>query len=69
MLTRKTPAPQDFMEIITKREFQTRLDEGDPCDGVKLLSKENRKRYDAAMKNYEFAKFLFDAPRGVFGPC
>ena len=57
------------MEIITKREFQTRLDEGDPCDGVKLLSKENRKRYDAAMKNYEFAKFLFDAPRGVFGPC
>ncbi len=57
------------MEIATRREFQTRLDERDPCDGVKLLSKENRKRYNAAMKDYEFTKFLFHAPRGVFGPC
>ena len=69
MLTRKFPAPVDFMDIATRRKFQNRLDRGDPCDGLKLLSKENRKRYDAAMKNYAFTRFLFDAPRGVFGPC
>ena len=57
------------MDIATRREFQTRHDEGDACDGVKLLSKINRKRYDVAVKDHEFTNFLFHAPRGVFGPC
>ena len=69
MLTRKPPAPKDFMDFDIRREFQTRHNEGDPWDGVKLLSKANRKRYNAAMKDYAFTKFLVNAPRGVFGPC